>query len=107
MVLKPNPEPRSPGQEGNYKTSIIFVTPNVPGSLYRCLGVLATRSINLVKIESRPYRPKPWDYVFYVDFDGHIDQPVVREAMAELRSRSEFLKILGSYPRAQNISLPV
>jgi prephenate dehydratase len=62
--------------------------------------VLATRGINLVKLESRPYRPKPWDYVFYVDFDGHIADPQIHEAMEELRARAEFLKILGSYPRA-------
>ena len=104
VVLTPQPQPRQKGQEGNYKTSIVFVTPNVPASLYHCLGVLATRGINLVKIESRPYRPKPWDYVFYVDFDGHIDDPKVREAMDELRTRSEFVKILGSYPRANVVS---
>src|SRR5438067_2352214 len=49
VVLTPQAQPRQPGQEGTYKTSIIFVTPNVPASLYHCLGVLATRGINLVK----------------------------------------------------------
>ena len=102
VVLEPNPAPPSVASPGadKYKTSIVFVTPNVPSSLYQCLGVLATRGINLVKIESRPYRPKPWDYVFYVDFDGHVADPRIREAMDELRARAEFLKILGSYPRA-------
>jgi prephenate dehydratase len=102
VVLEPQPQTLSvvPEAADKYKTSIVFVTPNVPSSLYQCLGVLATRGINLVKIESRPYRPKPWDYVFYVDFDGHIAEPQIREAMDELRSRAEFLKILGSYLRA-------
>jgi prephenate dehydratase len=102
VVLEPHPAAASaaPKDADRYKTSIVFVTPNVPASLYKCLGVLATRGINLVKIESRPYRPKPWDYVFYVDFDGHIAEAQIHEAMEELRTRAEFLKILGSYPRA-------
>ena len=102
VVLEPHPadSPVASPSADKYKTSIVFVTANVPSSLYQCLGVLATRGINLVKIESRPYRPKPWDYVFYVDFDGHIADPRINEAMEELRARAEFLKILGSYPRA-------
>lgn len=99
----PQPPHPSPTQERGevYKTSIVFVTPNTPGSLYHCLGAFATRGVNLVKIESRPYRPKPWDYVFYVDFDGHIDDAHIREALNELRARAQFVKMLGSYPRAK------
>ena len=100
VVLTPEPEALQPSRGDNYKTSIVFVTPNVPGSLYGCLGALATRHINLVKLESRPYRPKPWDYVFYVDFDGNVADANIREAMDDLKTRAEFLKILGSYPRA-------
>ncbi|MBI3734325.1 MAG: prephenate dehydratase, partial [Chloroflexi bacterium] len=97
VVLSPKPLPDGgrPAASG-YKTSMVFVTPNTPGSLYHCLGVLATRGINLVKIESRPYRPKPWDYVFYVDFDGHTADGPIRDALDDLRSRAQFLKILGS-----------
>jgi prephenate dehydratase len=82
------------------KTSLVFGTKNVPGALYHCLGAFATRNINLTKLESRPAREKPWEYVFYVDFEGHVDDPGCREAMADLKQMTNFIKILGSYPRA-------
>ncbi|MBI4278681.1 MAG: ACT domain-containing protein, partial [Armatimonadetes bacterium] len=64
------------------------------------LGAFATRGVNLTKLESRPRRRRPGDYVFNVDVEGHKDDPVCREALAELAGRTAFLKILGSYPRA-------
>jgi prephenate dehydratase len=82
------------------KTSLVFGTKNLPGALYHCLGAFATRNINLAKLESRPARDKPWEYIFYVDFEGHIDDQVCREAMAELKQMTNFVKVLGSYPRA-------
>lgn len=82
------------------KTSIVFVVENHPGSLYRALGALATRQINLVKIESRPGRKRPWDYTFYVDIDGHINEGRIREALDDLRRQTTFLRVLGSYPRS-------
>jgi prephenate dehydratase len=84
------------------KTSLVFSTKNLPGALYSCLGAFATRNINLTKLESRPSRDKPWEYVFYVDFEGHIDDPVCQEALTELKQTTNFIKILGSYPRAVN-----
>jgi prephenate dehydratase/chorismate mutase/prephenate dehydratase len=84
----------------SYKTSMVFVTANVPGSLYHCLGAFATRGVNLVKIESRPYRLKSWDYVFYTDFDGHLVEPNISAALAELHERAQLVKVLGSYPKA-------
>lgn len=102
VVLDPQASISSPPQAGvQYKTSIVFVTPNVPGSLYHCLGAFATRGVNLIKIESRPYRPKTWDYVFYTDFDGHISGDNIRAALDELHTRARFVKVLGSYPRAK------
>jgi prephenate dehydratase len=92
---KAEPSPKS-------KTSLVFSTKNIPGSLYACLGAFATRNINLTKLESRPSRDKPWEYVFYVDFEGHIDDRVCKDAMAELKKTTNFIKILGSYPRAIN-----
>ena len=83
------------------KTSLVFATKNVPGALYRILGAFATRTINLTKLESRPSKDTPWEYVFYVDFEGHVDDASCKEALAELRERTSFLKILGSYPRAE------
>jgi len=82
------------------KTSLVFATEHKPGSLYRILGIFATRNINLTKLESRPSRRKPWEYVFYADFEGHIDGEVYQEAMTELQRETTFIKILGSYPQA-------
>jgi prephenate dehydratase len=82
------------------KTSLVFSTKNIPGALYACLGAFATRDINLTKLESRPSKDKPWEYVFYVDFEGHIDDRVCQEALMELKDKINFMRILGSYPRA-------
>jgi prephenate dehydratase len=82
------------------KTSLVFATEHKPGSLYRILGIFATRNINLTKLESRPSRTKPWEYVFYADFEGHLDGEVNREAVRELEGETSFIKILGSYPQA-------
>jgi len=80
------------------KTSLIFATNNIPGALYACLGVFATRGINLAKLESRPTKDKPWEYIFYVDFEGHIEDEVSRQAIEELGDKTTFLKLIGSYP---------
>ena len=82
------------------KTSIIFTTRHVPGALYEVMGELANHGLNLTKIESRPRRNRPWHYLFYVDFEGHEDDPEVREAMLGILKRASFLKVLGSYPAA-------
>lgn len=96
FVLGLNDPPRQePG-----KTSIIFTTRHQPGALYEVLGELATRAINLTKIESRPRRNRPWHYLFYVDFEGHEDDPEVRDALLGILKRASFLKVLGSYPAA-------
>jgi len=83
------------------KTSVVFAVKNMPGSLYAAIGAFATRGINLNKIESRPSRSQPWQYVFYVDFDGHVDDPTCRAALSDLLFVTTFLKILGSYPKAR------
>jgi prephenate dehydratase len=82
------------------KTSIIFTTRHQPGALYAVLGELAERGLNLSKIESRPRRNRPWHYLFYVDFEGHEDDPPVQHALMGILKRSSFLKVLGSYPAA-------
>jgi prephenate dehydratase len=84
------------------KTSLVFSTKNIPGALYACLGVFATRNINLTKLESRPSRNKLWEYIFYVDFEGHLDEEACHEAVTELERETNFIKILGSYPRADD-----
>lgn len=91
---------------GEDKTSIIFAVDHLSGALHRTLGELAIRKINLTKIESRPTKQKPWEYNFYLDFEGHSKVKMYREALEGLRSRSIFLKILGSYPKAKEIMNP-
>ena len=80
-----------------WKTSLVFSTKNVPGALFRSLSALALRDINLIKIESRPLRGKPWEYMFYLDFIGRRDEPNVKNALAHLAELSDFLRILGTY----------
>jgi len=82
------------------KTSIAFVAKNVPGSLHACLGEFARRGINLTKLESRPRRARPWNYVFFADFEGTMDDPTCREAVGALVTTAGFVKVFGSYRRA-------
>lgn len=85
--------------EGQAKTMLVMTTAHQPGSLHRCLGVLAAKNINLLKLESRPSRQAVWEYVFYLDFEGHRDDPPVRSALAELAGYTTFCKVLGSFAR--------
>ena len=85
---------------GRDKTSIIFSVKHLPGTLFNALQEFAARSINLTKIESRPNRQNPWEYNFYLDFEGHRKDVACKDALGGLRKRSIFVKILGSYPRA-------
>ncbi|RJS77549.1 prephenate dehydratase [Candidatus Bathyarchaeota archaeon] len=89
---------------GKDKTSIIFSTKHIPGALYQALEEFALRKINLTKIESRPTKQRPWEYNFYLDFEGHRSEPRCVEALEGLRKKTTFLKILGSYPKAQETS---
>jgi len=86
---------------GNDKTSIVFSTKDRPGALHEVLGELSRRNINLSKLESRPTRQKPWQYNFYLDFEGHREDDAAREALKNVESLSIFLKVLGSYPKAK------
>jgi 3-deoxy-7-phosphoheptulonate synthase len=79
------------------KSSLIYSTANKPGALYETLRLFAAAGINLVKLESRPIHGKPWEYMFYVDVEADVEAPELAELMAELTSKTEFLKILGSY----------
>ena len=85
---------------GANKTSIAFKVKNVPGALFKSLSVFALRDISLSKIESRPMRGRPWEYVFYVDFLRGDDEPA-RNALRHLGEVAEFVKVLGIYPGDQ------
>ncbi|MBV8817694.1 MAG: prephenate dehydratase [Acidobacteriaceae bacterium] len=89
--------PLDQGSKG-WKTSLVFTTGNVPGSLFRCLAVFALRDLSLTKIESRPLRGKPWEYLFYVDLLGHEDDEPVQKALGHLRELTDFSRVLGTYP---------
>ncbi len=80
------------------KTSLVLSVPNVPGSLYGVLEVFAGAGINLTKIESRPTRQRPWEYYMFLDFEGHHKDRVVSKALAEIATKTVFLKVLGSFP---------
>jgi len=80
------------------KTSIVFTTLHQPGALYRVLKVFNDYGINLTKLESRPHKTEPWRSYFYLDFEGHLKDKIIKEAIEELKEQTNFLKILGSYP---------
>jgi chorismate mutase/prephenate dehydratase len=82
----------------NAKTSIVFTTLHQPGALYQVLKVFNDYGINMTKLESRPHKTEPWRVYFYLDFEGHERESIVREAMKELKDQTNFLKVLGSYP---------
>ncbi len=82
------------------KTSLLLSIRDEVGALYRILEPFALNALNLTKIESRPTKRRPWEYVFFVDFEGHREEPTVQKVLEELRTRCLFLKVLGSYPQA-------
>jgi prephenate dehydratase len=82
-----------------WKTSLVFTTRNTPGALFRALSALALRDLDLTKIESRPLRGKPWEYLFYVDFLERVDAPAAVNALNHLREIADFLRVLGCYPK--------
>jgi prephenate dehydratase len=96
FVLAASSPPRAPRN----KTTLFFTTPHDPGALYECLGEFAKRRINLTKIESRPRLNQPWQYIFFLDFEGHCQDPECEAAIMGLLRRSTFVKLLGSYPAA-------
>ena len=90
-----------PDSGHHHKTSIIFSVRHVPGALFGILGEFAIRKINLTKIESRPTKETPWEYNFYVDFEGHLQNKAVCEALLSIKPKTSYIKILGSYKKAE------
>ena len=91
--------PLQAAENAQWKTSLVFSTRNIPGALFRALSAFALRDLNLMKIESRPLRGKPWEYLFYLDFLGRVDSPVAVNALNHLRETADFLRVLGCYPK--------
>jgi prephenate dehydratase len=83
------------------RTSLVMAGDDRPGSLFRALQPFANRGINLTKLESRPRRGAPFEYVFYIDLDGSTEDPNVAEALDEVRNHTSMLKILGSFPASK------
>ncbi len=83
------------------KTSIVFGVKHKVGALYDALSVFKTDNINMTKIESRPSKNKAWEYYFFVDIDGHAEDPTVARALTELQEHSSLMTVLGSYPKAE------
>lgn len=83
---------------GRDKTSILMGTRHMPGALYSSLQPFARKEINLMKIESYPIKGSMWEYLFFVDFDGHVKEDKIVECLEDLGRHATFLKILGSYP---------
>jgi prephenate dehydratase len=103
FLLEPaGSKPRTPRGSGKkpWKTSLVFSTRNIPGALFRALSALALRDLNLVKVESRPLRGKPWEYLFYLDLIGRQDDTKVQHALGHLGELADFLRVLGSYRAA-------
>jgi len=97
LVIGRKPSPRT----GNDKTSVMFSVRDEPGILYRMLEPFSRRGINLSKIESRPMKSKAWEYIFFLDMDGHRDDAEVTAAIEDLRGYCHLLKVLGSYQKAE------
>jgi chorismate mutase/prephenate dehydratase len=92
---------KNPDKTGNDKTSLMFRIKDEPGILYRMLEPFSERNINLAKIESRPLKKKAWEYIFFLDLEGHIDDEKISSAVEDLGQYCEFVKVLGSYQRAR------
>ena len=94
------PESES-GWRGEAKTSLAFAGKNEPGLLFKCMSAFALRGIDLTKIESRPLRGVPWEYIFYLDFAGSLSEERCQKALDHLREMASFVRVFGTYPRAR------
>ena len=92
---------------GEDKTSILFSIKDKVGALHDMLMPFKRRKINLAKIESRPTKKKAWEYIFFVELEGHIEDKKVNDALEELEKKCVFVRVLGSFPRTRRISQEV
>jgi|GEM_PF-25427 len=89
---------KSPERTGKDKTSVMLSVKDKVGALYDLLRPFASHGLNMTKIESRPSRRKAWEYLFFVDIEGHVEEERVKKALEDIKGRCLFMKILGSYP---------
>lgn len=91
---------------GQDKTTLMVAGLDGPGALFGLIEPLSKHGVNMTRIESRPSRERRWDYVFFIDMEGHVDDPGLKEALAEIETRAAQVRILGCYPRAVVGRLP-
>ncbi len=103
LLRRPEDAARRKRPATESKISLVFSTRNIPGALFRALSAFALRDVNLTKIESRPLRGKPWEYLFYVDLIGSLDEERVQKALGHLRELADFLRVLGCYPKDSTV----
>jgi prephenate dehydratase len=99
LLITPSASAKPQASSSGYKTTIVFSVGNAPGALYHSLRPFAERGIDLAKIESRPLRGSPFEYLFYLDIIGRAEASPVSEALAELRSQAKSVRVVGTYPR--------
>ena len=83
---------------GKDRTSLVLAVPNKAGAVYNLLAPLASHGVSMTRFESRPARIGTWEYYFYVDVEGHLQDAPVARALDELKTNAAFFKVLGSYP---------
>jgi len=99
LLRRPDQPPLVLNEQGKkgWKTSLVFTIRNQPGSLFKALSAFALRELSMIKIESRPLRGKPWEYLFYVDFLGNTQDERVQRALSHLQELADLLRVLGCY----------
>jgi chorismate mutase/prephenate dehydratase len=103
IVIGSQPDRDAGSTTGQDKTSLLFGTPHLPGALQQALAPFAEAGINLMRIESSPMPDRMWEYLFFADFAGHAAEPKTQECLMALRNRAAFFKVLGSYPRSDEL----
>jgi chorismate mutase / prephenate dehydratase len=97
VLADPQRQPQ-PSASGHDCTSLVASVPNRPGALHDMLVPLKRHGVSMTRFESRPARSGQWEYFFYIDLQGHPDEPAVAQALQELRAVCAFFKLLGTYP---------